>query len=514
MNRNVESRFALNPTKIDMSRSRFNMSSSHKTTFNVGEIIPFYINEVLPGDTFNIKTSKVVRMPALITPMMDNIYLDTYYFFVPNRLVWDHWKEFMGENSQSAWIPTVEYTVPQVTAPDNGFSTNSIADYFGIPVGKSNFSVSALPFRAYARIIDEWFRDENLDDPIYYPTGDADVAGDDNTTVLYKGGWPYFAAKYHDYFTSCLPSPQKGPDVSIPFARTGDWPVVTKADIVDADFQTFTSHYGSSSNNIWPLQFAKGNKANYSGVNNPFSMAAPSGSLTNASPSLDSVGVKDPASSGPSTGYWAAPVNLWAIPQVDNFVATINQLRLAFQIQKLYERDARGGTRYIEILKSHFGVTSPDSRLQRSEYLGGNRIPIRINQVVQNSETTSTSPQGNVSGMSLTTDNHSDFTRSFTEHGFVIGLMVARYDHTYQQGIERFWSRRDRFDYYWPVFANIGEQAVLNKEIYVSGDAETDNEVFGYNEAWADYRYKPNRVSGLMRSKLSGVNAIFGSLDF
>ena len=509
MNRNVESRFALNPTKIDMSRSRFNMSSSHKTTFNVGEIIPFYINEVLPGDTFNIKTSKVVRMPALITPMMDNIYLDTYYFFVPNRLVWDHWKEFMGENSQNAWIPTVEYSVPQVTAPSNGFSTNSIADYFGIPVGKSNFSVSALPFRAYARIIDEWFRDENLDDPIYYPTGDADVVGDDNSTVLYKGGWPYYAAKYHDYFTSCLPSPQKGPDVSIPFSFDSLLPVVTMDQNIG--IRNYSAGNGTV---VYPMRMYSGFASGFD--DRQFNIAVSSQTGLQNIQSIRTT-ERDPLTNnnaGSTTMLWSAPVNLWASPSEANFNATINQLRIAFQIQKLYERDARGGTRYIEILKSHFGVTSPDSRLQRSEYLGGNRIPIRINQVVQNSETTSTSPQGNVSGMSLTTDNHSDFTRSFTEHGFVIGLMVARYEHTYQQGIERFWSRKDRFDYFWPVFANIGEMAVLNKEIYVSGDADTDNEVFGYNEAWADYRYKPNRVSGLMRSKLSGVNAIFGSLDF
>lgn len=487
MNRNVESHFALNPTRLDMSRSKFDRSFSLKTSFNVGDIVPFYVDEVLPGDTFDVKTSKVVRMQTLITPIMDNIYLDTYYFFVPNRLVWEHWKQFNGENTESAWLPSTEYSIPQLTAPSGGWSVGTIADYMGIPTGVANLSVSALPFRAYALICNEWFRDENLCDPLVVPTGDATVAGSNTVASVEdyaKGATPYKAAKYHDYFTSCLPAPQKGPDVMIGLSG----------------------------------------EANVFG--NGYTLGWTNGSLTGGTRSGSSLGdqnvkvgtlLSGNASSGSSNEMPGGDGKLWGIVQKSQISdpaysglvadlstatsATINQLRLAFQIQKLYEKDARGGTRYTEILKTHFGVTSPDSRLQRPEYLGGNRVPININQVVQNSATVEgETPLGNVAGYSVTSDTHSDFRQSFTEHGFVIGVMVARYDHTYQQGIERFWSRKTRFDYYWPVLANIGEQAVLNKEIYAQGTAE-DDEVFGYQEAWGDYRYKPNRVTGEMRSR-------------
>lgn len=481
MNRNVESHFALNPTRIDLSRSTFDRSSSVKTSFNAGDIVPFFLEEVLPGDTFNVKSSKVVRMQTLLTPMMDNVYLDTYYFFVPNRLVWQHWKEFNGENTESAWIPETTYEVPQITSPaGTGWDVGTIADYFGIPTGVPNLSVSALPFRAYALVMNEWFRDQNLQDPLVVPLDDATVAGVNTglfVSDVAKGGKPYIAAKYHDYFTSCLPAPQKGPDVLIPAATAGEYPVVGKYNTHDpGGYGLFgrVSVYGSSSSGTGSL------------VTNAHALQI-SDDTTPYSSTLDSSII----------GF--EPTNLWA--QASGGIgATINQLRLAFQVQKLYERDARGGSRYIEILKSHFGVTSPDARLQRPEYLGGNRVPININQVIQQSGTQSgTTPQGTVVGMSQTTDSHSDFIKSFTEHGFIIGVMCARYDHTYQQGLERFWSRKDRFDYYWPVFANIGEQAVKNKEIYAQGNAE-DDEVFGYNEAWADYRYKPNRVTGEMRS--------------
>lgn len=481
MNRNVESHFALNPTSLDISRSTFDRSSSVKTSFNVGEIVPFYIDEVLPGDTFNVKTSKVVRLQTLITPMMDNLYLDTYYFFVPNRLVWEHWREFNGENTQSAWIPSVEYAVPQVTAPSGGWNIGTIADYFGIPTGVTGLSVNALPFRAYSLICNEWFRDENLSDPINIPMGDATTAGSNGDTWitdLPKGGKPYLAAKYHDYFTSCLPSPQKGPDVLLPGSGAGAIPVYATTDIHDVK---------TSNGYIVPVGMAS--------YNSPTSVYALTGPGT--STSSGGLYVSGNGSTLNINNLSQSFNNLWAIGGSGQ--STINQLRLAFQLQKLYERDARGGTRYIEILKSHFGVTSPDARLQRPEYLGGNRLPVNVNQIVQQSQTTAQSPQGNPVGLSLTTDNHSDFTKSFVEHGFVIGLCVARYDHTYQQGIERMWSRSTRFDYYWPVFANIGEQAVKNKEIYATGTT-TDDQVFGYQEAWADYRYKPNRVSGEMRS--------------
>ena len=485
MNRNVESHFALNPTRIDMSRSTFDRSASVKTSFNVGDIVPFFLEEVLPGDTFNVRTSKVVRMQTLLTPIMDNVYLDSYFFFVPNRLVWNHWKEFNGENTESAWIPSTEYSVPQITSPSAGWSVGTLADYFGLPTGVGGLSVSALPFRAYALVINEWFRDQNLQDPLVVPVDDATVVGVNTgnfVTDCAKGGLPYIAAKYHDYFTSCLPSPQKGPDVTLSVASQGDFPVVAKPSVVP-----YTSWPGDN-NSKQPLSVMVDGNGNWTDIGD-----GDLGVVGNKM-QIDTVATW-------KGGFNAIPNNLWAVNSGHAIIATINQLRMAFQIQKLYERDARGGTRYIEVLKSHFGVTSPDARLQRPEYLGGNRVPINVNQVIQQSGTGAgaDTPQGTVVGMSQTTDSNHDFMKSFTEHGYIIGVMVARYDHTYQQGIERHWSRKTRFDYYWPVFANIGEQAVLNKEIFAQGTAK-DNEVFGYQEAWSDYRYKPNRVTGEMRS--------------
>lgn len=479
MNRNTESHFSLSP-HVDISRSRFDRSASLKTSFNAGDVVPFFLEEVLPGDTFSVDTSKVIRMQTLLTPMMDNVYLDTYYFFVPNRLVWDHWKEFCGENTESAWIPQTEYTMPQITSPaGQGWSVGTLADYFGIPTGVAGLSVSALPFRAYALIMNEWFRDQNLQDPLVVPTDDSTVAGVNSGTFVTdvaKGGKPFIAAKYHDYFTSALPAPQKGPDVTIPVAQAGSYPVVALKDV------------DNNSLNTSPLIFGLFNRNSGTTVTRPYS----------------SLG--DPSSSENTSLVWsqplngAVPSNLMAVADGNAAAATINQLRLAFQIQKFYERQARGGSRYTEVVRSFFGVTSPDARLQRPEYLGGNRVPININQIVQQSGTESSgTPQGTVVGQSLTTDKHSDFTKSFTEHGLIIGVMVARYDHTYQQGLNRLWSRKDKFDFYWPVFANIGEQAIKNKEIFAQG-TDKDNEVFGYQEAWAEYRYKPNMVTGEMRS--------------
>nr|CAI9749897.1 major head protein [Microvirus sp.] len=490
MSRNQNSRFALNPTNIEISRSRFTRNSSVKTSFNVGDIIPFYVDEVLPGDSFDVQTNKVVRMQPLVSAPMDNLYLDTYYFFVPNRLVWTHWKNLMGENTESAWIPETEYEVPQIIAPaETGWTIGTIADYMGIPTGVPGLSVNALPIRAYALIMNEWFRDENLTDPLNIPMDETTVAGVNSGTYVTdvaKGGKPFVAAKYHDFFTSALPSPQKGPDVSI--SPTGDGVVYTGT----------ADHNNNGS--IEPLH------GNYgSGVGSILGVVGSSGGTDGRDPG-DVWNFNSPAVSSQRGSFY--PLNLYT----DNGTATtINQLRMAFQIQKLYERDARGGTRYIESIKSHYGVTSPDARMQRPEYLGGNRVPININQVIQTSNSSSgNTPQGNVAGYSLSNDTNNDFFRSFTEHGFIIGLMVARYDHTYQQGLDKFWSRKTRFDYYYPVLANIGEQAILNKEIYAQGSSVTnpdthkpvDDEVFGYQEAWADYRYKPSRVTGEMRSNI------------
>lgn len=493
MNRNTNSHFATNPTSIDMARSRFARNQSVKLTMNTGDLIPFYVDEVLPGDTMSVDTAKLVRMQTLLTPVMDNMYLDTYYFFVPNRLVWQHWKEFMGENNDSAWIPTNEYSVPQISAPaSTGWNVGTIADYFGIPTGVANIKVNALPFRAYALICNEWFRSENLTDPLNIPTNDSDQTGTNGNSYINdvaNGGMPFKAAKYFDYFTGALPAPQKGPDVTIDLGY-GNIPVTGngKALALTDGSQDFVL----KSTPAYPIS------------NAPYGTTVGDSISNNMNTSGKAAGVPTLTQLGDNPEYSGLIANLDSTA-----IITINQLREAFQIQKFYEKSARGGTRYIEILKSMFGVTSPDARLQRPEYLGGNRITINVNQVVQTNGTESgTTPQGTTTAYSMTSDNHSDFTHSFVEHGFLIGLMVVRYDHTYQQGIERMWSRTTKFDYYWPLFANLGEQAIKNKEIYAQGstviNSDTgvpfDDEVFGYQEAWADYRYKPSRVAGEMRS--------------
>lgn len=492
MNRNTESHFSLSP-HVDISRSRFDRSASLKTSFNAGDVVPFFLEEVLPGDTFSVDTSKVVRMQTLLTPMMDNVYLDTYYFFVPNRLVWDHWKEFCGENTESAWIPQTEYTMPQITSPaGQGWSVGTLADYFGIPTGVAGLSVSALPFRAYALIMNEWFRDQNLQDPLVVPTDDSTVAGVNTGTFVTdvaKGGKPFIAAKYHDYFTSALPAPQKGPDVTIPVASGGNINIVGNGKALAITDGTALGSWAGLRDSRYSVNYAGNLGLNVGSVSaDTGAFAIGDSGMAVGVPTLEQL-AGHPENSG-----------LIGVQSAIAQAATINQLRLAFQIQKFYEEQARGGSRYTEVVRSFFGVTSPDARLQRPEYLGGNRVPININQIVQQSGTESSgTPQGTVVGQSLTTDKHSDFTKSFTEHGLIIGVMVARYDHTYQQGLNRLWSRKDKFDFYWPVFANIGEQAIKNKEIFAQG-TDKDNEVFGYQEAWAEYRYKPNMVTGEMRS--------------
>lgn len=477
MNRNTNAHFAVNPTNIDIQRSTFNRSTQHKTTFNAGELIPIYVDEVLPGDTFKMDTSYIVRMTTPIHPVMDNAYIDTYFFFVPNRILWEHWKEFNGENTSSKWEQETEYEIPQIKAPTGGWQKGTIADYMGIPINVANLSVNHLPFRAYVLIWNEWFRDQNNQDPAYLTKGDATTSGantGDYQINAQKGGQPLPVAKYHDYFTSALPEPQKGPDVLLPLGSTA--PVIGNGlsiGLTDGTNLGSLNAYGSSGQ-IYSNQNI-GQATGTTATGEPFTASRTLGLSTNA----DNSGV---------------------IADLSNATAaTINQLRQAFQIQKLFEKDARGGTRYREILKAHFGVTSPDGRQQVPEYLGGNRTPVNMDQVLQTSATDETSPQGNTAAFSLTGNKDDSFIKSFTEHGYIIGVVCVRTEHTYQQGIERMWNRKKRFDFYWPTLANLGEQAILNKEIFAQGNS-TDNEAFGYQEAWAEYRYKPSRVSSAFRS--------------
>ena len=499
MNRNSESHFAQVP-HAEIQRSRFTRANNHKTTFNEGQLIPIYLDEVLPGDTHQINMSALVRMATPIYPIMDNLWMDVYFFFVPNRLVWEHWREFNGQNNTTHWEQPVDYTIPQIKAPSGGWTKGSIADYFGLPTYTGNISVSALPFRAYCLIFNEWFRDQNLCDPAMVNLDDATVTGSnsgDYVTNAQLGARPLKAAKMHDYFTSALPAPQKGPDVGIPI----DLPPIP---VLPTKVPTFTTKTPADG-----LAFYTPN----SGITND--SRAMVLTPTNDNKRIAYAGQANNTISGGLNNEKIYPYNLWAIPnEVSEAQAvsfTINQMRQAFALQRLYERDARGGTRYTEILKAHFGVTSPDARQQRPEYLGGYHMPININQVIQQSATDTTSPQGNTAAYSVSTMSRNLVTKSFTEHGFIMGLTVVRQDHTYQQGIRRFWSRKDRTDFYWPALANLGEQAILNKEIFAQGTKE-DDEVFGYQEAWADYRYAPSYVTGAFRSNLS-EDERGGSLD-
>lgn len=503
MNRNSNSRFAQAP-QVDIQRSTFDRSSGHKTTFNAGKLVPIYVDEVLPGDTFEMKTSAIIRGSTPIFPVMDNANLDIYFFFVPNRLVWDHWKEFNGENTTSKWEQTVEYSIPQMAPPLSngsivGWEKGTLADYMGIPTlvgpGTSQtnpeYSVNHLPFRAYCLIWNEWFRDQNLQDPVLIDKGDSQTNGrhliPEGNSITFENQAALQGAnllpvnKYFDYFTGALPEPQKGPDVLLPLGKTA--PVITMTEDIAGVTSANTGMRFISESPIATQQKMAINATGNGKGNGVLIETVPSGS--------------------PSEGK-LIPTNLYTNLQ-EATSATINELRLAFQLQKLYERDARGGTRYIEIIKSHFGVTSPDARLQRPEYLGGERIPINIDQVIQTSGTMQgTTPQGNTGAYSLTGNQGSYFKHSFVEHGYVLGLACVRTEHTYQQGLEKIWNRKNRFDFYWPALANIGEQAILNKEIYLQASKATNEEAFGYQEAWAEYRYKPSRVSSAFRGNVTG----------
>lgn len=479
MNRNAESHFAELP-HANIDRSRFDRSHSVKFTGNVGQVIPFFCDPVLPGDTWEIDTSKVVRMQTLISPVMDNAFLDTYYFFVPNRIIWDHWKEFCGENTQSAWYPSVQYSIPKITIPTSGVDVGSVLDYLGIPPYNGTINqvkVNALRVRGYSAIMDQWFRDQNIQNPLTLYTGDNDVTY--SFSSCETGGEPFLACKTHDYFTSCLPGPQKSFNpVNIPVS--GSIPVSTTDPTIIIGSPTYPVWYGST--------FAQ-NTRKYSTVN----------SVTTTGGTTVTVPVMGTTTD--SNGY--APINLVA-SSVSNTTSgqsltmSVNDLRLAFQTQKFLEKQARGGSRYREILLSHFGVHSPDARQQVPEYLGGNRIPLNVSQVVNAAES-SGNRLGNVGAYSLTTDVHHDVFKSFTEHGYLYGLMVVRYDHTYSQGAEYDWFVDSIYDLYWPVFSNISEQPVRTRELYWPAAGSGVNPVFGYQEAWASYRYKNNRVAGEMR---------------
>lgn len=502
MNRNVESHFSRIPN-IDIQRSIIDRSSDHKTSFNVGELIPLYVDEILPGDSVKISTSKIVRLQTLLTPIMDNMYLDTYWFFVPSRLLWDHWKEFCGENTESAWVPQTTYEIPTIKSPQGGFDVGTIADYMGLPVKKNFKDVrlpSSLPFRAYAMICDQFFRDQNLSDPLNIPTGDAIQQGSNGSnyiTDVANGGKPFKVAKYHDYFTSCLPSPQKGTAPSIKLGQDfvgGDFPVFSSGENID--FNQFYSGLSGTNLLYKQLKFYEVE----GGTDTLFpNRRAIVGASDHGAQGL--IGAPATEASYPNGGVnydkHFYPANLFArIPSqsIGGSPIDINQLRLAFQAQRFLERNARGGTRYREILMSHFGVTSPDASLQIPEYLGGNRVALNINSV-SNTAQTDKDFLGDLGANSVTSDVHMDVVKSFTEFGYLLCVGCVRYDHTYSQGMERFWTRKQFTDFYLPVFSNLGEMPVYSDELYYVGN----DDVFGYQEHYADYRYKPNRLSGEMR---------------
>ena len=509
MNRNTNAHFSELPS-VDIRRSVLDRSHSHKTSGNVGDLIPVYVDaDIMPGDTVQIDTSKVVRFQTMLTPMMDNMQCDFYWFFVPHRLVWDHWINFMGENTSSDWTPAVTYTVPQLVVYPESTSgsfntTGTILDYMGFPVGMLStdpgaapyIKINALPVRAYARVCSDWFRSENVTDPLNIYTGDNDVnaisTGNGYIDDVARGGDPFVVAKYHDYFSSALPAPQKGSAVEISLTSNTSLPVYTGNKEVPVSSSAFSwkipNSGAISTNSVYKISATPNKYFQFEVDDNlsGFEMSTFSNDFAGAY--------------GDTTYSKIAPTNLWtAAPTGLSF--SVNDMRYAFQLQKLLERDARGGTRYIEVIRSHFGVISPDARMQRPEYLGGNRFAINVNQV-SNTAQTESDFLGDLGAYSVTSDVHSDFTHSFTEHGTLMCLMCVRYDHTYSQGLDKMWTRKSRFDYYWPVFANIGEQPIMKTEIYCDG-TQVANQPWGYQEAWADYRYAKNLSTAEMRPYVS-----------
>jgi hypothetical protein len=451
--------------KADIPRSSFDCQSTHKTTFDAGYLVPVYVDEMLPGDTFRLNMTAFARLATPIYPIMDNMHLDSFFFFVPNRLIWSNWQKFMGQQANPD--SSTSFVVPQQVSPAGGYAVGSLQDYMGLPtVGQvsNTGTVSHCAFwpRAYNLIWNEWFRDENLQNSVTVDLGDGpdNVA---NYTLLRRG-------KRKDYFTSALPWPQKGTSVTLPLG--------TKAPV---------AYDGSLT---W---------------NNLGSALSVKSSHYNDQRRLIGLGTDNYVLPENQTST-AADYRLYAdLSQAT--AATINQLRQSFQIQKLLERDARGGTRYTEVIRAHFGVISPDARLQRPEYIGGGSTAININPIAQTSGTNAsgtTTPMGTLAAMGTALAHNHGFTYSATEHGVILGLVSVRADLTYQQGLARMWSRSTRYDFYFPAFATLGEQAILNKEIYVRGDAN-DNGVFGYQERWAEYRYYPSRISSLFRSTAAGT---------
>lgn len=464
-----------------IQRSAFDRSCGYKTTFDSGFLIPIFVDEVYPGDTFNLRASLFCRMSTPIVPVMDNMFLDTFWFFVPRRLLWSNFQKFMGEQENPG--DTTDYLVPQVVAPAAGFGIGTLADYFGIPTDIPNLKVDASYFRAYNLIYNEWFRDENLQDSTQVPLTDGP---DDYSLYAVKR-----RGKRHDYFTSALPWPQKGPAVDIPIGQNA--PINLNSVVRFKEFGFPSSNPLPVTNPATPYYACFYNdRTSASGI--PVSNTTYFPGAVNRTNQTGGSGYLD------GSVVMFNPQNPVGFLDLSSATAvTINSLREAFQVQRLLERDARGGTRYTEILRSHFGVISPDARLQRPEYLGSSSTRININPVQQTSSTNDVTPQGNLAAFGLASDTFHGFTKSFVEHGVIIGLANVRADLTYQQGLDRIWSRRTRFDFYWPSLAHLGEQAILNKEIYAQGNAQ-DDQTFGYQERWAELRYKNSLITGAFRS--------------